>query len=263
MIFLLEIDKFKRKGLISRLFSRGMDINCIQSNGAALCKISVKNSQSIDWLRVQSMLADGDSIVVEKDIDAPAEIGLPQADGKKALRRLLLEGANKVITKARENGAKLTVLFIDRDAEFEKSMFMLSPACEQIYILTDQKEQYSVYSEKAVAEYGVSPIILDSADYISSCDIIIAPYGINGCGALPLPKMIFAPNGSDCVSVCEGCIELPEIFGEISVEKYDAFSLCEAVFCCDGYSGESPHTLNMKWRDKISSTDELASIFYA
>ena len=64
MIFLLEIDKLKRKGLISRLFSRGMDINCIQSNGAALCKISVKNSQSIDCEKVASWMAVYEDIII-------------------------------------------------------------------------------------------------------------------------------------------------------------------------------------------------------
>ncbi len=263
MIFLLEIDNSKKKGLLSRLFSRSMSVSCTQQSEGALCKISVKSEKSIDWLRIDSMLGEGDFIIAQRIISVPKEADLPIPSGEKAMRRLLLDGALLTVSCAHEKGARLNLLLIDKDASFAKSAMEFIPVCEQLSVLTEQTQAYSAYAQAALAEHGAAPLILESAYYADGCDIIIAPCGISGCGALPLPKMIFAPSGSDCVGVCEKCVQLPELFRSVEVKEYDRFSLAEAIFECDDFLGAAPIPLCMKWRDKILSAEELAGVFYA
>ncbi len=208
------------------------------------------------------MLGEGDCIIAQKDIEVPYEIHLPQPDGAMALQQLIFSAARQVVKAAHYGGARLTVLLTDRAASFIESMPALSALCAQLYVLTDENEAYCAQAEKALTEYGSAPMILDDTFSLQHCDIIIAPCGISGCGALPLPKMIFAPNGSDCISVCEQCICLPPIFDEINTDKYNKFALAEAIFCCKSYNGATPYAEDIKWRDKISHYNELASIFY-
>ncbi len=262
MIFLLEVDKTKRKSRLSRLFSRGMNINCIQAEGAVICKITVRSETSIDWLRISSMMGENDCIAIQKSINIPIDVHLNRPDGDSAMRRLLMRGIYQVVREAHSAGARLSILLIDRDAHFGEFAVTLAPICSQLSILSEQSEIYSAYAEKAFGEYGVSPIILNSAENAPECDIIIAPNGINGCGALPLPRLIFAPYGSDCVSVSEDCINLPIIYDGITTENYDAFALAAALDDCSEYSGSAATIKFMKWRDRISPVSELSGIFY-
>ncbi len=263
MIFLLDDNPDLRKGIFSRLFSRGMDVACFQKDGAELCKITVKSKNSIDWLRIQSMLSDGDCFIAANSIEVPIEIELPRPDGENALTEMLLDGVHKTVLQAYKSGVALSILLIDKEAKFVESMLKLCPICEQICILTNEKELYSVYTEKALTEFGASPLILDSTEHLSRCDIILAPLGISGCGALPLPKLIFSKYGSDCVTVCERCLSLPEIFDSINTDKFDKFMLADAILSCKEYTGALPECKNLKWRDKILTVAELSSVFYA
>lgn len=263
MIYLLEIDVNRRGGVFSRIFSRGMKADYIEVCGVTLCRLSVRSERNIDWLRITGMLDENDLIIIQKGVHIPPDVRLQMPDSEKAQCDMLLEGVTEVVGYTCLAGVKLNILFIDRSAEFTDTVKVLIKCSQQINILTDEHEIYSAYAEKALTDIGAAPIILDDAQSIPDCDIIIAPHGLTGWGALPLPKMIFAPSGSDCVSVCDKCIELPDIFDSPAVDKFDSFALCGAICNCDEYAGEMPRTVRMKWRDRILDINELARTFYA
>ncbi len=263
MIFLIETNPKQKKGFIQRLFSRGMDMQYINAEPFELMKITVKSQKRIDWLRLHSSVGPDDSFIAQNGICLPDGNSLPIPDCEDAASRLLLDGAQRVIATAEKNGAALSALLIDRAAEFTHSIPSLCTVCNQLYILTDEKADYSAYSDRMLTELGTAPIILEDLGCISSCDIIIAPRGISGCGAVVLPKMIFAPSGSDCVSICRQGIVLPKALDEVDLEEYDRLSVAAAVFDCNTGEENAPHLNKMKWRDKILHSDELASVFYA
>ena len=260
MIYLLKINKSKRRGLLARLFSRGISIYCERISGAAFCTLSVYSERNIDWMRIASLMTKEDTLTVQKGMKIPPDVRIQTPDGDRARRELLIHGATAVAEQTGAAGAKLHTLLIDRDAEYADIIFRLVKACFAVTVFTENEGIYSAYAEKMLNELGAAPVVINDTRYAPECDIIIAPHGITGCGALPLPQMIFAPSGSDCVSVTAECID-PEDIG--ALEGFDIFELYDAVTHDGSFTGNAPRLTHMKFRDGFLTISELSHIFYA
>lgn len=260
MIYLLKIDDFRKHGLLSRLISRGLEISCVRRVGADFCTLTVDSRKPINWCRISAAMGKDEKLLVPRGISVPAGVPLTSPDGERIRHRMIADGAVSVLEDAAGHGAELSVLVIDKSAVYSDLIPATARCAHTLTVMTDRADLYEQTVSETIQNDGAAVMLTDDVSDVSKCDMIIAPDGIIGCGALPLPEMIFAPTGSDCVSLSAECVDLCELS---DLSEYDPFALITAVYSDSGNTEYRPASVGMMQRDRMLTVQQLANRFYA
>ncbi len=254
MIYLLSYAPKKRKGLFSKFFSSDIEVSYSEIYGIDFCVITVLSEDEIDWRRV-SKLVSGERIILPKAMNLADKIKLNLYDTKTIKLKLLTEGALEVICLASNKGAHLSVMLLDDSADYMHLIEPLLKSAELVTVITSKVDAYNNFAQEMALCYGATPIITSDPQTVGQSGIIIAPNGIKGYGALPLPSMIFAPTGCDCVTVRGSNIDslnlgLPN--------DYDMLEFLAAIESQNGFDGKLPQLNSMHLRGEDVPLERLA-----
>lgn len=115
-----------------------------------------------------------------------------------------------ILTKAAEYKRSISIAFVDLDCRFCGCLEPLMNISSEVYIITNEIEQYNEYANEYFSLFGVAPIVTNGIDIQSKCSVIFSPAGN---GVLPLDKVVFAPRNEcyhidgECLSMINGCPE--------------------------------------------------------
>ncbi len=256
MLYLLKVNNEKKRGLFSRLFSSSVTITEHTLCGIVYCEIEICTGGEPEWNRILKIVGKNKRIIPQTDIKIPDGVPLCTYSEQAAVGQMLADAAVKVIESAASVNPYLSVMLIDREGKYTRLLTPLMKCAQTVTAVTAGARQYETGARCLLDGMGAHPIITDSAAS-ADCNIIIAPDGISGCGTLPLPSMIFAPTGCDCITVEEENINL----GDLShLEGYGKLQLAAALMEEKEWNGAAPFAESMMFRGKSVSLEELANL---
>ena len=251
MITLLKFMPSKKKGFIRRLFSSPIDISCRHSYGVDICTLCLDTSRDVDWRRVVQAVG-GEYIIPPIGFNLPEAVPFKRYNTQKVKRKILTDAAVIIARLAADRGAHLSVMLIDKTAEYIHLLGSLLSSANTVTVVTDMPDQYNQAASEMLSSCGASPITTDDICTVSRCDMVVAPFGITGCGTLPLPALIFAPSGYDCACVTDSSICFDGFNGYSPLEVLAAMQ-AEPTYDQSGYRLNS-----LDLRGKSISLNELA-----
>ncbi len=141
-------------------------------------------------------------VVKQVDIILENSMAISCFDSTNFKRLIEINTFFKVLAIASRFKRSVSVAFIDRNCRFCGCLKRIMELSNEVYIITNELEQYSVYAEECFFEYGAAPIVTDGEETASKCHVVFAP---DGNDVFVKSKCIFAPN-NDCFHVETGCV---------------------------------------------------------
>ncbi len=256
MFYLLRVNGKKKRGLFSRLFLPSVTMTEHQLQGIIYYEVEIATKGDIDWHRVVKAVGKDKRVIPYGDIKIPNGIPLSTYSEQSAVGRLLADAAVKVVQQAATKNPRLSVMLIDRQGKYTCLLAPLMSCAQTVTAVTAGVEQYELGARCLLEGMGAHPVITDSAAS-ACCSVIIAPDGISGCGTLPLPSVIFAPTGCDCISVEEENVNLG---GLSHLEGYNKLQLTAALLEEKEWQGLSPYADSLAFRGKQLPLEELVNL---
>ena len=168
----------------------------------------------------------GAPAVFEKGVRLPVGFSGHVVDGEPLRRRLLLNGALRVIEEAAREGEVGEVALLDREGRCGHLLPRLMQVCRTVTVVTGQEAPYRRLSEQLYQTLGAAPVLAEHAGGLSHCRALLAPEGLSGFGAVEKPPLLFSPDGREGLTLtAEG---VPSPFPPALSEKYDLFALLTA-----------------------------------
>lgn len=257
MFYLLKCNYKKKRGLFSRLFSSGIVVTGHRTNSVNYCIAELSCTKGIEWNKIVSVVGKNEKIVLPQGVTIPENISLQSYPTENAVGHLIAQGALQVIEKASQHNHTLSVMLIDKSGKYTYLLTPLIRCAQTVTAVTASKDQYEQSAQCLLDTLGAFPVITDDTQNCPATSVIIAPDGISGCGALPLPTMIFAPRGWDFISVQSENINLGS-FGQL--QGYNKLQLAAAILDSKEATGQLPYAETMLVRGKNVQLDELAQM---
>lgn len=257
MFYLLKCNYKKKRGLFSRLFSPSVNVMEHSLLGVRYFVLEAYTKGEPDWHRIASVLGKNEYIILPEGLTLPEGLPFKNYPTDWAKGKLIADGALSVIEQAAKQNPNLSVMLIDKMGKYAYLLPALMRCAQTVTAVTAQGEEYDQSARCLLNSLGASPLITDDATCASVCNVIIAPEGIAGCGTLPLPAMIFAPTGCDCITVGSDNINMGSF---TNFEGYDKLQLAAAVFRESEFSGIAPYAESMCLRGKNVPIAELAQM---
>lgn len=256
MLYLIRPTAIKRGGLFSKLFPPALEIKFGRLRGADCCIIEVDRDGRGDWHKICQAVGSGKPVVLPTDMKIPEFIPLCRYRTDVVKRKLIMRSALTVAELASKHGAGLDVMLIDRGAHYYDLLEPLVNCAKTVTVITSETDRYTRLCSRLTGAFGAEPIITDSAQYAKRCDVMIAPDGIFGCGAVAMPAAIFAPSGPDCISVTDSCVDPLEPEWN---DRYSTLELLAALISQPGYGGELPRVHSLFVRGETVPVEQMAT----
>lgn len=178
-----------------------------------------KNGINMD--KISRLAEDCENIILPHGYNFDGCSLPPRINSADYLRRVAINGAVKITEIAAAEKNPISVALFDREGRFTGTAKRLLMASKSLSVVTESVEKYEYIAEQLFEIIGAAPTVSDNPLSGAECDMIVAPFGINGFGFVPMARIMVAPgcqNGyfinSDCFSVyglCSPCgIDLAE-----------------------------------------------------
>jgi len=257
MFYLLKCNYKKKRSLFSRLFSSGVTVTGHRLCSVNFCIAEVGAANGIDWHKIANVIGRDEKLVLPSGVKIPDSVPLKSYPTDNTVGKLIAEGALAVIAEASKQNHTFSVMLIDKGGKYTYLLTPLMKYAQTVTAVTASKEQYDHSAKCLLDTLGASPVITDNTQTTAVCNVIIAPDGISGCGTLPLPAMIFAPNGCDFITVGSDNINMGSF---VLDDEYDRLQLTAAINDSKDFDGTLPYAESMRVRDKNVPISELAQM---
>lgn len=157
-----------------------------------------------------SRAISGRATIKQVDINITENGSFSLFDATRYKQHIEIKTILSILTKAAEYKRWIPIAFIDMNCRFCGCLELLMNISGEVYIITNEIEQYNEYASEYFSLFGVAPIVTNGSDIQSKCSVIFSPEGM---GILPLDKVVFAPQNEfyhidgDCLSMISGCPE--------------------------------------------------------
>lgn len=208
-----------------RMSGRRVLLSSERTAGTPYCLITVRTDEGVPWPELEEAMG-GTPAVFEKGVRLPAGFGGHVVDGEPLRRRLLLNGALRVLEEAAREGEIGEVALLDREGRWDHLLPRLMQVCRTVTVVTGQEGLYRRLSEQLYQTLGAAPVLAERAGGLSHCRALLAPEGLSGFGAVEKPPLLFSPDGREGLTLTEEGVPSP--FPPALTEKYDLFALLTA-----------------------------------
>ena len=208
-----------------RLSGRRITVSAERTAGTPYCLITVRTWEEVPWVELEEAM-DAQPAVFEKGVRLPVGFMGRTVDGEPLRRRILLNGALRVLEEAAREGEIGEVALLDREGRWGHLLPRLMQICRTVTVVTGQEALYRRLSEQLYQTLGAAPVIAERAGGLSHCRALLAPEGLSGFGAVEKPPLLFSPDGREGLTLtAEG---VPSPFPPSLTERYDLFALLTA-----------------------------------
>ena len=203
-VLLVEEEKKRRGGATYRRPKKRY-IKCGNFGYEIIITRAKRNRLNYDKI---SRAINGRITIKQVDINISKNSSIPLFDATRYKQHIEIKTILNILSKAGEYRRSISIAFIDMNCRFCGCLEPLMNISNEVYIITNEVEQYNEYANEYFSLFGVAPIVTNSTDIQSKCSVIFSPEGM---GVLPLDKVIFAPQNEfyhidgDCLSMISGC----------------------------------------------------------
>ena len=144
----------------------------------------------------------GRPVIKQVDIILKDGFALSPFDSGMFKRHTEINTFFKVLSTASRFKRSVAVAFIDLNCRYCGCLRRIMELSNEVYIITNEIEEYTLYAKECFLEYGAAPIVTDGEEIASRCHVVFSP---DGEGTFVKNKCIFAPK-KDAFHIETGCI---------------------------------------------------------
>jgi len=170
----------------------------------------------IDWAKVAYTAGrESGSLIIPENIVMPPGCPVKRYDCNNFLRHVFIGTIMGIIKTSGIRPRDVNLGIYDPDALCPDTAISALSAAGTVKVVTGRLEKYTEYSHKAMDMYGAGLIVSPFVDSFYRCDIIMAPFGLDGCEYIPSGALVFDQQGLAGFSVSKECIILPKYYADM------------------------------------------------